>query len=164
MQESARIARGDCKDLKLLSAKDFDALLIPGGFGAAKNLCDWAFKGKEMKVEQDVLSVLHDFHANRKVIGATCISPIILSKVLSPNKVKLTLGMRGEHFPFAGAIDDASSFGCNVELMDVKGVCIDWINRVVTTPAYMQANASPFDIYEGMSHFVRKVTSLVRQN
>ena len=62
MEESARISRGNCKDLATLDVNNFDAVLIPGGFGAAKNLCDFGFKGAEMEVESDIEKVLKEFH------------------------------------------------------------------------------------------------------
>ena len=111
MQESARIARGDVKDLAELSASDYDTLIIPGGFGAAKNLCSFGFDGAEMSVQADIEKALRDFKDADKVIGLTCIAPIIAAKVFGNTGVKLTLGGRSKNFPYAGAIDAASSFG-----------------------------------------------------
>lgn len=150
LQESARIARGNVKPLSELQAQDYDALLIPGGFGAAKNLSSFGFKGAEMEVSEDVVSVLGDFKNNDKVIGLTCIAPIIAAKVFGSEGVKLTLGGRGDNFPYAGSIDAAKSFGARTEELDVNGVCTDWRNNLITTPAYMQGDASPHAIYDGM--------------
>ena len=111
LEESARIARGDCKDMNLLKSSDFDALLIPGGFGAAKNLSDFASKGGDMQVKEDVAMVLKDFHSAGKVIGITCISPLLAAKVLGDKQLKMTLGKHAENFPYAGTIDLATSFG-----------------------------------------------------
>ena len=80
---------------------------MPGGFGAAKNLCTFAFKGVNMTVYDDVERVLRDFHSAKKVIGLTCISPIIAAKLFGSEGVRLTLGGRGENFPSAGSIDAA---------------------------------------------------------
>ena len=126
LQESARISRGNVKPLSELAASEHDALLIPGGFGAAKNLCDFGFKGAEMQVEPDVEQLLRDFRNKEKVIGLTCIAPIIAAKGFGEEGVKLTLGGRGDNFPFAGSLDAAKSFGADVVEMDVNGVCIDW--------------------------------------
>jgi len=163
MEESARISRGNCKDLKSLEQADFDALIIPGGFGAAKNLSDFGFKGAEMKVDPDVEKILLDFKANKKVIGMTCISPIIAAKVFGKDGIKLTLGGRGENWPYDGALDAAKQFGAIVEEMDVHGVCTDWVNELVTTPGYMQGDAKPHEVYDGVQHFVRKVNTVVQQ-
>ena len=111
MEESARISRGNCKDLKTLSAANYDALVIPGGFGAAKNLSDFGFKGADMKVDEDIEKIMKDFSEKKKVIGLTCISPIIAAKVFGKDGVKLTLGGRGDSWPYNGAIDAAGSFG-----------------------------------------------------
>ena len=69
--------------MKLLKVKDFDALLIPGGFGVAFNLSDFALKGRDMQVDPDVALVLKDFHEAGKVIGMTCTAPILAAKVLA---------------------------------------------------------------------------------
>ena len=92
MEESARISRGDCKDLQTLDVEEFDALLIPGGFGAAKNLSNFAFKGADMQVDEDVEQIMKEFHLKSKVIGLTCISPIIAAKLFGKEGVELTLG------------------------------------------------------------------------
>ena len=115
MEESARISRGNCKDLNTLKATDFDALLVPGGFGAAKNLSDFGFKGADMTVDKEFEEVLRDFKAQKKVIGLTCISPIVAAKVFGKDGVKLTLGCKGDEWPYAGSIDAASSFGAHCE-------------------------------------------------
>lgn len=81
MSESARIARGNVKDLKDLRASGYDALIIPGGFGAAKNLCSFGFDGANMKVQPDIEKVFKDFRSSNKIIGLTCIAPIIAAKV-----------------------------------------------------------------------------------
>lgn len=137
MEESARIARGNVKDMAELSAVNYDALLIPGGFGAAKNLCSFGFQGADMTVEEDIERVLRDFRKENKVIGLTCIAPIIAAKIFGKDGVKLTLGGRGENFPYAGSVDAAASFGADMQEEDVNGVCTDWGNNILTTPAYM---------------------------
>jgi enhancing lycopene biosynthesis protein 2 len=88
--------------------------LIPGGFGAAKNLCDFGFKGPDMTVQPDIEAILKDFHSNNKVIGLTCIAPIVAAKVLGSKGVKMTLGDTTDNFPYAGSIEVASSFGANM--------------------------------------------------
>ena len=115
MVESARIARGNVKNLQELKSGDYDALFVPGGFGAAKNLSDFGFKGGEMEVQQDVTKCLKDFHANQKYIAMCCISPVIAAKVFGSKSggpgVKLTLGGKGDDWPYNGSIDAALSFG-----------------------------------------------------
>ena len=164
LEESARIARGDVKDMADLRAENYDALLVPGGFGAAKNLCSFGFDGADMTVHEDFEKVLRDFRSQDKVIGLTCIAPVIAAKVFGNDGVKLTLGGRGENFPYAGSIDAAASFGADMVEMDVSEVCTDWNSSIVTSPAYMQGDASPHAVFDGIQNFLQKVNSLVRQN
>ena len=77
--------------------------------------------------------------------------------------MKLTLGGRTENFPYAGSIDAATSFGADMREMDVNSVCTDWSNNIVSTPAYMQGDASPHAVFDGIDGFLHKVNSLVRQ-
>ena len=93
----------------------------------------------------------------------TCISPIIAAKVFGKEGVKLTLGGRGESFPYEGAIDAAASFGANMMELDVTGTCTDWKNHIISTPSYMQGDASPHQIFDGIQSFLKRVESLVRQ-
>jgi enhancing lycopene biosynthesis protein 2 len=79
-----------------------------------------------MQVQEDVALVLKDFHAAGKVIGMTCIAPLLAAKVLGDKKLKITLGKHGENFPFSGTIDLASSFGNKLEELDINDVCVDW--------------------------------------
>ena len=146
-----------------LRAADYDALLIPGGFGAAKNLCTFGFDGADMTVHEDMEKVLRDFRSEDKVIGLTCIAPVIAAKVFGNEGIKLTLGGRGSNFPYAGSIDAAASFGADMEEMDVNEVCTDWSKNVISTPAYMQEDASPHAVFDGIQNFLHKVNSLVRQ-
>lgn len=162
MEESARIARGNVKDIKELKSADFDALIVPGGFGAAKNLCDFGFKGADMTVKEEMERVLREFHSEQKVIGLTCIAPVIAAKVFGADGVKLTLGGRTENFPYAGSIDAAESFGAQMEEKNVDGVVTDWKNHIVTTPAYMQGDALPHEVFDGIQSFLHRVNSLVR--
>ena len=84
-------------------------MVLPGGFGVAKNFSDFAFKGKEMKVDEQVKNILEKFRSKNKPIAATCIAPIILSKVFG--NVKLTLGKKSQEFPYSDAIEAAKEFG-----------------------------------------------------
>jgi enhancing lycopene biosynthesis protein 2 len=93
LTESARIARGDISPLSQANAAEFDALVMPGGFGAAKNLSDFAVKGKNCGVNPDLKKLILDFHADQKPIGAICIAPAVLAAALAGKvKAKLTIG------------------------------------------------------------------------
>ncbi|MFT3929497.1 MAG: isoprenoid biosynthesis glyoxalase ElbB [Spongiibacteraceae bacterium] len=132
MIEAARIARGNIQDLATARAEDFDAMVVPGGFGAAKNLCDFAVKGSAMTVQPDFLRFAQAMRDARKPIGLMCISPTMSAKIFGEG-VQCTIGSEVET---AAAIEamGAKHIACSVE----KAV-IDERNKLVTTPAYMLA-------------------------
>lgn len=169
LEESARIARGNVKSLDQLSIADFDALFIPGGFGAAKNLSDFGVKGADMAVKDDVVSVIKEFHAAQKYMGLCCISPIIAAKVLGKGSgghgAKMTLGAKGseEDWPYQGSIDAASSFGNEMVESDIDGAVHDEKNKIVTAPAYMKGTASPAEVYENVKKMVDAVAQQLRE-
>ncbi|KAJ9576488.1 hypothetical protein L9F63_006701 [Diploptera punctata] len=160
--ESARIARGKIQPLSELTASKAHAVVFPGGFGAAKNLSDFAVNGAEMKVDKDVERVLKEFHAARKPIGLCCIAPILAVKVF-PNS-KVTLGKKDDgkgKWPHAGAIDAAVTMGASHIEKNVNEVVIDEKNFLVTTPAFMYEGQF-HEIYEGIGNMVKKVMELIR--
>jgi len=160
--ESARIARGAVKPLSELTAESFDGAVFPGGFGAAKNLSDFGFKGADMTVDPDVERIISSFHAAGKPIALCCIAPILAAKVLGGSAPTLTLGNCGSDsdWPYQGAIEAAKSFGANMELKGVEEVCIDKDNKLVTTPAFMY-NGQFHEIQDGVSLMVRELLDIV---
>lgn len=92
IKEAARIARGKIKNINELSAASADALILPGGFGSAFNLCNFAEKGAECTVHPEVARVIRDFHSAKKPLGFICIAPVIAAKVLGSHNVELTIG------------------------------------------------------------------------
>lgn len=129
--ESARIARGRIKPLAALSADDIDGLVLPGGFGAAHNLSNFATQGAEAVVEPTLRDLIVAVHRQRKPIGAICIAPAVVARVLGAHRVKVTIGMDADT---AGAIE---ATGARHERCPVEGVVVDQENRVASTPAYM---------------------------
>ncbi len=127
--ESARIARGQILDLSLVQVSDYDAVFLPGGFGAAKNLCTFATEGPDCSINEDVQRVLKGFHAAGKPIGAVCISPAVLVKALG--NVTVTIG---NDEGTAGAL---AAMGGQHANHAVDECHLDADNRVVTAPAYM---------------------------
>ena len=109
--EAARISRGNISDLRELKHADYDALFMPGGFGAAKNLSDFASRGSDMNVDHTVAEIIQEFHTAKKPIALACISPVLAAKVLNDKGVKLTLGDKGDEWPYEGAIGTNGSFG-----------------------------------------------------
>ena len=148
--ESARIARGDIRPLDDYRPDSYDALALPGGMGAARNLSTFAFDGVAMTVRPGVERAILDTYALRKPILAMCIAPMVLAKVLGPYGVKLTLGQP------CPAADAARQLGATVEKCGATEVCTDFEHHVYTTPAYMVATRIS-EIFAGAENLVKAV-------
>ena len=157
--ESARISRGDVTPLDRLDPLQFSALIFPGGFGAAKNLCNFASKGTDCEALPDVVRVIQAFHAAKKPIGLCCIAPVLAARVLGTRRngpgVKVTIGT-----------DEATATAINTmgATHVPKGVTeffVDEQNLVVTTPAYM-FEAKPHEVFEGIGKMVNAVSALAK--
>ncbi|MBF0587824.1 MAG: isoprenoid biosynthesis glyoxalase ElbB [Magnetococcales bacterium] len=133
--ESARIARGEIKDLATVSASDLDAVILPGGFGAAKNLSSLAFDGPNATLNAEMAALLKAMHAAKKPIGAICITPAVVSKVLADQGITLTIG---DDQGTAGAIQ---TMGNLHQESTPDQIVIDEANRVISTAAYMCASS-----------------------
>lgn len=152
--ESARIARGKIKPVAELRAADFDGLIFPGGYGAAKNLCDFAIKGSECQVEATTLAAAKDFAAAKKPIGFICIAPAMIPRIFS-EKTELTIGNDADT---AASIEAMGGRHINCP---VTQFVVDKERKVVTTPAYMLAgNIS--EAASGIRKLVAKVIDLAR--
>ncbi|TLF49747.1 isoprenoid biosynthesis glyoxalase ElbB [Halomonas urmiana] len=132
LTESARLARGEISSLDELEAEAFDAVILPGGFGVAKNLSDFALAGDGLQVIEALTEALAGFHEARKPIGLMCISPVLVPRLLGPG-IAVTVGSDPG---VAGAI---SAMGGLHRSCGVEDIVLDFENRVVTTPAYMLA-------------------------
>lgn len=133
LAESARIARGDIAPLSEFSADDFDMLLLPGGFGAAKNLSDFAEKGADMSVLPQVDSAVKSMLAAGKPLGFICIAPVIAAKSVGGG-VKLTIGNDAQT---AAAVE---KLGAKPVECPADGFVADKEKNVFSTPAYMLAD------------------------
>lgn len=149
--ESARIARGAIKDLKEYKTSDYDALILPGGFGAAKNLCSFALEGENMSINEEVRKAVKVTHEAKKPIGALCIAPVIVAKVLQGTTVTL-----GQDKNIAEVV---SNWGSKHRDTSHGEITVDKANKVVTTPCYM-LDAHISDIYNGAIALVKKVLEL----
>jgi enhancing lycopene biosynthesis protein 2 len=129
--ESARIARGKIRDIAEVKANELDGLVLPGGFGAALNLSDFALAGTNAVVHPEVERVIREVFAQKKPIGAICIAPAVLARVLGREKLRLTIGNDADT---AGAIEQ---LGCHHESCVTEAIVLDREHKVVTTPAYM---------------------------
>ncbi len=146
--EAARIARGNIKPLDQFDPAGYDALLFPGGFGAAKNLSSFAFDGPDCKVQPEVEKAIKGMHAAGKPIAALCIAPVLLAKVLG--EVKLTIGQDADT---AAAV---RKLGASHETTHHGEVVIDEKNQLFTTPCYM-LDADIAQIGDGAENIVRAV-------
>lgn len=151
--ESARIARGEIKDIKDVRAADIDGLIIPGGFGAAKNLSDFAIKGKNADVHHEVRRLIAETASAEKPIGAICISPTVLSIVLQDRHPEVTIG------DDLGTAEAIEAVGAKHKVCTVDQIHVDEKNRLVTTPAYM-LGPEISDVAGGIEKLVAKVLEM----
>nr|WP_314264365.1 isoprenoid biosynthesis glyoxalase ElbB [uncultured Moellerella sp.] len=152
MTESSRITRGKIAPLSSADADILDALIIPGGFGAAKNLCDFAVKGSDCEINKDLLCLVQKMHAQNKPLGLMCIAPVMLPKLLNKS-VELTIGNDPD------IIIQIEKMGGKHINCTVDNIVVDEKNRVVTTPAYMLAQ-SISEAEKGISLLVEKVLEM----
>jgi enhancing lycopene biosynthesis protein 2 len=152
--EAARIARGKIRDVADVAPTELDAVILPGGFGAAKNLSTFAEEGEKAKADPGVAALLRGMHAARKPIGALCIAPAVLAAVLGRDAhPELTIG------------DDASTatklegMGAKHVKADTTGIVVDRKNKIVTTPCYMLATRIS-QVAEGAEKAVRALLEM----
>ncbi|XP_002739842.1 glutamine amidotransferase-like class 1 domain-containing protein 3, mitochondrial [Saccoglossus kowalevskii] len=162
LTESARIARGNIEELSKLKANDFDAVIFPGGFGAAKNLCNFAVEGTKLSVNPDVERVLKEFHSAKKPIGLCCIAPVLAAKVIKG--CELTVGHDQEEdgkWPYAGTAGALQELGAKHVNTSVTDIHVDDKNNVITTAAYMCATEL-HNIFDGIGQMVSSVLHRVK--
>ncbi len=150
LQESARIARGQVKDLKELRAKDFDGLVFPGGMGAAKNLSTFAMEGSRGKVDPEVKRVITEFHSESLPIAAICIAPAVMALVLGKHHVSVTIGSDREK------AQEIEKTGAKHVDCPVDDFVTDRENKVISTPAYMFGDSKPHEVFKGISGCIRE--------
>lgn len=144
--ESARIARGKIQPLTALDMRSFDALVFPGGFGVAKNFCNYAFKGEECTVNPEITQIIREALSLRKPIGALCISPVLLAKILGD--VTITVG------PDEDDASNVTAMGANHVVTKHGEVVTDEKHRIYSTPCY-QLNSTIVQIAEGADNIVK---------
>lgn len=154
--ESARIARGQVKDIREADVSEFDALIVPGGFGAAKNLSNFAVEGDKCTVQPAVLALAEAFAEAGKPVGLMCISPALAAKIYGPGVV-CTIGND------AGTSAAVVKMGGTHEECDVLDIVEDTQRKLVTTPAYMLAT-SISDAASGINKLVDRVLELTHAN
>jgi enhancing lycopene biosynthesis protein 2 len=154
--ESARIARGNVLDISTVKADDIDALIFPGGFGAAKNLCDFAVKGENCETHPEVTRLVKEFAAKRKPLGVCCIAPAMMAEIYKnePSKPTLTIGNDKD------TSSKMEAMGTKHEDCVVTDFVLDKNNKIVSTPAYMLGqNIS--EVAEGIEKTVNQLIKLI---
>lgn len=154
MTESARLARGQIKPLTAYKPEDFDGLVLPGGFGAAKNLCTFAFDGADCKIDDGVKDAILKTQTAGKPVGAICIAPVVVAKAFegSGTSVTLTIGKSPE---VAAALE---KMGAKHKECEVHQACVDKDNKIVSCPAYMMAQ----DVAEAASGIEELVKEMIK--
>ena len=153
LQEASRLARGKISSLDTLDMSKFDALVMPGGYGVAKHLCDYAIKGTDCSVDATIDKVIKSAYEQKKPIGAICISPVLVAKVLGEHKPKLTIGndeATAQHIERFG--------GVHVQAPATE-IVVDDDNRIVSTPAYMVGQRIT-EVWTGIKKLVDKVIEM----
>jgi len=154
--ESARIARGNIKDIREADVDDFDALIVPGGFGAAKNLSNFVIEGAGCTVQPDVLALTEAFAEAGKPVGLICISPALAAKIYGPGVI-CTIGNDADT---AAAMNKMGATHADCAVTDIVE---DKARKLVSTPAYMLAQ-SISEAAAGINKLVDRVLELTHEN
>lgn len=154
LEEANRIGRGKVQDLKELNPENFDGLVLPGGYGAAKVLCDFAEKGAGCTVDPTVEKVITAFYKQEKPIAAICIAPALVAKVLGKNKITVTIG------DDKGTAGEIAKTGAIHEDCKVEDYVTDRDHRIITTPAYMYDEATPAQVFKGVRGAIRELVGM----
>ena len=154
MEEAARITRGNVIDIVEADSDDYDAVIFPGGFGAAKNIIDFAFVGDETyQMDEEVLTFARAFYLADKPAGYLCIAPLMIP-LIYPEGTKATIGTD------ESTSDVLRKKGAEAELMDATAICVDEASKVVSTPAYMCAK-NILEASQGIEKLVEKVVGYI---
>jgi enhancing lycopene biosynthesis protein 2 len=151
--ESARIARGNVTDIKTMSAADMDALIMPGGGGAAKNLSNFAIKGKDADVHPEVRRLIRELVDAGKPVGAICISPAVLARILVDKQPEVTIGND------RGTAESITAMGGIHKPCAVDMIHVDRTNKLITSPAYMLGPGIK-DVAVGIEKLVDEILDL----
>ena len=154
--EAARISRGNILPIRSINNNDLDALIFPGGTGMAKNIFNYAIKGPDFTILKDVESLTRYMIQKNKPIGAICIAPVMIAKILQnlDRKGKVTGGFNKQ------ILTDIESMGMITEKANATEIVIDYENKIVSTPAYVEANSIK-EVAEGIEKLVDAVLSMV---
>ena len=153
--EAARIARGKILNVKTVKVDEIDAIVIPGGYGAAKNLCTFAKDGPDCRADEDVARLLNELHRQKKPIGALCIAPALLARLFGAgHSVELTIGKD------PGTAAALEKMGAKHKSAAVDEIVVDAKNKIVTTPCYMIAQGIA-EVGDGAEKLVSKILEML---
>lgn len=158
--ESARIARGEIHAIHDISPDSYDALVIPGGFGAAKNLNTWALKGPDSEIDESVKNIIIATHKAGKPIAGLCMGPTVIAKALEGTGIKatLTMGTTAEKSPYdiKGMNEGMAAVGAVTEMKTVREIAVDETNKIVSAPCYLM-EATILDIRNNVKKAIDQV-------
>lgn len=162
LEEAARITRGNIVDIAQVVPADIDALVIPGGFGSAKNFSNWAFNGPEGTLRPDVKLLLVNLYNVGKPIVALCVSPILLALALPNSSPQLTLGHTADPSPYQiqDFNDGISTLGATPKNIKLGDVLVDTENRLITAPCYMM-DATILQIQQNIQNALNALIQLL---
>lgn len=161
--EAARIARGNIVPIQDIQPADIDALIIPGGFGSAKNFTKWAFDGPDGSILPEVKLLLVNLVNVGKPIAALCVSPVVVAKAFEDSRIHpdLTLGTTAESSPYdiAAFSEGLQKTGATTTYKSVKEIHIDEANKIITAPCYMM-DASISDVWKNIQDAIRELKKM----
>lgn len=164
MVEAARIARGNITNILDVNPADIDALIIPGGFGSAKNFTSWAFEGPEGTILPEVKLLIVNMLNIGKPVAALCVSPVVMAKALEGSAIhaNMTIGSNQEGSPYdiEGFSNGLESLGATTEMKTVREIVIDSTNKIITAPCYMM-DATISDVRKNVRSAVEALRDLV---
>lgn len=154
LTEASRISRGDIKNIEDVDTGSLDALIFPGGYGAAKNICDFASRGVECVVNPGVEKIIREMRRAGKPLGFICIAPVIAAKVLGALHPELTIGA---DLAIAEAL---TRMGARHKVCGVDEIVVDKKNKIISTPAYM-LGPSISCVASGIEKLVLKILAMI---
>ncbi len=163
--EAARIARGNIKALNELDLAEIDAVVMPGGFGVAKNFSQWAFQGPDGDIAEEIKQFIVSVVKAKKPLAALCMSPAVVAKALQDSgvSVSLTVGTTAADSPYdIQAISDGlQATGAHAVMAPVNEIVVDKTHRIISSPCYMMS-ASIAQVQQGIEQACQALVDLVR--
>ncbi|MDB2657226.1 isoprenoid biosynthesis glyoxalase ElbB [Crocinitomicaceae bacterium] len=162
--EASRIARGNISNINEVNPADIDGLIIPGGFGSAKNFTNWAFEGPEGTILPEVKLLIVNMLNVGKPVAALCVSPVVMAKALEGSNIKanMTIGSDQEDSPYdiQGFSGGLETLGASTEMKTVREILVDSSNKIITAPCYMM-DANILDVRKNVRSAVEALRDLV---